>query len=105
MKKEMNIVVKYVWKMAEQMNKTHEKIFILLRDIPNNEQLALNIAAHQYWMEVQLSQDYELIKNSILTELSATNLNNIEYQMVKIEAILLTVQKQFEERKIKALKN
>lgn len=90
--------------MAEKINETHEKINNLLKSIPNSENLAVCVAEKDYWIEVQLSKDYETIKNSILNELSATNVENIELQKVKIEAILLVVQKQFEERKINALR-
>lgn len=91
--------------MAEKVNQIHDIINNLLRETPNSENIAFRFAEKHYWIEVQLSRDYELVKDSILSELRATNEQNIELQKVKIEAILLVVLKQFEERKINALRN
>lgn len=89
--------------MADKINEIHETLNQLLKDIPNSENLAMKIAEKHYYIEVQLSQDYEQIKNRIMHELSEMNKNNIELKKLTIEAILLVVQKQFEERKIEAL--
>lgn len=90
--------------MAEKVNETHQSINELLKNIEDNKQLALKIAEKDYWTEVQLSKDYELIKERVLAVVNSMNRNNLELRKVEIESIFLVVQKQFEQRKIEALK-
>lgn len=91
--------------MADRLNESHKILNELLQKIPNNEQLAMRIAEGNYYREIQLSEDYEMIKDRILTELSEISEENIQIKTLTIEAILLVVLKQFEERKTNALRN
>lgn len=91
--------------MAEKVNETHRILNELLKNIPNSESIATKIAEKHYWLEVQLTQDYESIKNGIMRELNEMDINNCEIKKLRIEAILLVVLKQFEERKLEALQN
>lgn len=90
--------------MAEKINEINQKLNELLIETPNSEQLALKIAEKQYWLEVQLTKDYELIRNRILKELSEINAQNIPLKTLTIEAILLSVLQQFQERRNDAQK-
>lgn len=91
--------------MADRINRASEILNQILKNTPNNTKLANKIAEILYYIEVQYSEDYELIKNSILKELNEIDNSNIELKKVTVEAVLLAVQKQFEERKINALNN
>lgn len=86
-------------KMAEKINEINKILNELLKLTPNCEQLALKIAEKDYWLEVQLSQDYELIRSRILKELNEITEHNIPLKTLKIEAILLHILKEFHERK------
>lgn len=91
--------------MADRINRNLEKLNDLLKQTTINKGIAINVTEILYSIESQLSKDYKLIKNRILSALNEVTNTNIEIKKVEIEAILLTVEKQFEERKANAAKN
>lgn len=91
--------------MAEKFNAINTQLLQILSDTANGQDIAEKIAQAYFWLEVQLANDYELIKDRILRELNQMNGHNIELKKVAVEAILVVVLRQFEERKVHALAN
>lgn len=90
--------------MADQVNQLSHELNEILKNNPMGTEIAKKIIEKDYYKEVQLSKDFELIKNRILAVCNEMNNRNSLIKSVEIEAILVVAQSQFNERKLNAAK-
>lgn len=89
----------------DKVNECHAFVNSILRNNPDREKLATEIALKDYAIEFQFVEDFANIAMAIEKQLYELNAENIEEKQVMVKAIMINAMMQFKNRMKKAEEN